>query len=114
MVEAHAPESQPLPPGVIALVPMRNVVLFPHVVMPITVGRLKSIAAVQQALQAGSTLGIVLQKDASVDEPGLDELCAVGTLASVVREVKAADGQVHAVCHGLQRFRLREREAAGA
>ena len=97
-----------LPEDVVALVPMRNVVLFPQVMLPITVGRARSLAAVRQAVTAQTPLGIVLQKDASIDDPGLDQLCAVGTLASVVREVKAADGQIHAVCHGLQRFRLIE------
>ena len=87
---------------------MRNSVLFPHVLMPITVGRARSLAALRQAVAAEAPLGIVLQKDAAADEPGLDGLCAVGTLAAVVREVHAAEGQVHAVCHGQQRFRLRE------
>ncbi len=97
-----------LPDDVVAVVPMRNSVLFPHVLMPITVGRARSLAALRQAVAAEAPLGIVLQKDASADEPGLGGLCAVGTLAAVVREVHAADGQVHAVCHGQQRFRLRE------
>jgi ATP-dependent Lon protease len=97
-----------LPDDVVALVPMRNLVLFPHVLMPITVGRAKSLAAVRHAVPAEAPLGIVLQKDARVDDPGFDALCAIGTLATVVREVTTPDGQVHAVCHGQQRFRLRE------
>ncbi len=97
-----------LPEDVVALVPMRNVVLFPHVLMPITVGRTRSLAALRQAVAADAPLGIVLQKKAQVDEPGFDDLCAVGTLATVVRQVDAADGQIHAVCHGQQRFRLLE------
>jgi ATP-dependent Lon protease len=100
--------SNTLPDDVVALVPMRNLVLFPHVLMPITVGRAKSLAAVRHAVPAEAPLGIVLQKDAHVDEPGLDALCTIGTLATVVREVTTPDGQVHAVCHGQQRFRLRE------
>jgi ATP-dependent Lon protease len=95
-----------LPDDVVALVPMRNVVLFPQVLMPVTVGRVKSLAAVRYALQHEAPLGIVLQRDARADDPGLDKLCTVGTLASVVRQVASADGQIHAVCHGLQRFRL--------
>jgi ATP-dependent Lon protease len=97
-----------LPDGVVALVPMRNVVLFPHVVMPITVGRAKSLAALRHAVAASSPLGIVLQKDAAVDEPDLDALCTIGTLATVLGQLGTADGQVHAVCHGQQRFRLLE------
>ena len=102
------PRPEPLPEGVVALVPMRNVVLFPHVLLPIAVGRPPSLAAMRHAAATQAPVGIVLQKDATVDEPGLNDLCAVGTLAQVGREVSAADGQVHAVCHGLQRFRLRE------
>ncbi len=97
-----------LPDGVIALVPMRNVVLFPHVLMPITVGRVKSIAAVEHALQSAAPVGIVLQKDASVDDPGLDALCHVGTVANIVRHITSADGLRHAVCQGVERFHIEE------
>ncbi len=97
-----------LPDGVIALVPMRNVVLFPHVLMPISVGRAKSIAAVRHALQSGQPLGIVMQRDAQVDDPGREALCDVGTLAKVVQHVGADEQLHHAVCQGLARFRIVE------
>ena len=97
-----------LPQDVIALVPMRNVVLFPHVLMPITVGRIKSIAAVEHALQSNKPVGIVLQKDAAVDDPGLDALCVIGTEANVVRHLTSAEGLRHAVCQGIERFRIEE------
>ena len=102
------PPAPPLPEGVIALVPMRNVVLFPHVLMPISVGRAKSIAALQYALQANAPLGIVMQKDAQVDDPGRDALCDVGTVANVVRHIGGADELQHVVCQGMQRFRVGE------
>lgn len=97
-----------LPRDVIALVPMRNVVLFPHVLMPITVGRIKSIAAVEHALQSNTPVGIVLQKDAAVDDPGFDALCAIGTVANVVRHLTSTEGLRHAVCQGMERFRIEE------
>ena len=97
-----------LPADVIALVPMRNVVLFPHVVMPITLGRMKSLAALRHAVTASVPIGIVLQKDVLADEPGFDELCRVGTLVRVLHEANSPDKQIHAICHGLQRFHLRE------
>ncbi|MEK7302075.1 MAG: endopeptidase La [Pseudomonadota bacterium] len=87
---------------------MRNVVLFPHVLMPITVGRVKSIATVEHALQSKALIGIVLQKDASVDDPGLDALCRIGTVANVVRHVASDDGTHHAICQGVERFRIEE------
>ena len=100
------PKQVALPDDVIALVPMRNVVLFPHVLMPISVGRAKSIAAVLHALHAGAAIGIVLQRDARVDDPGRDALCDIGTIAKVVQHVESSEQLRHAVCHGVQRFRI--------
>jgi len=100
------PKQVALPDDVIALVPMRNVVLFPHVLMPISVGRAKSIAAVLHALHAGAAIGIVLQRDARVDDPGRDALCDIGTIAKVVQHVESSAQLRHAVCHGVQRFRI--------
>jgi len=106
MMNTTLPSPAALPEGVIALVPMRNVVLFPHVLMPISVGRAKSIAAVQHAVRTGAALGIVLQKDARVDDPGRDALCDIGTIAKLVQHVDSNEQLHHAVCHGVQRFRL--------
>lgn len=97
-----------LPADVIALVPMRNVVLFPHVLMPITVGRMRSIATIEHALQSKTPIGIVLQKDAAADDPGLEALCLTGTIANVVRHIAADDGTHHAVCLGIERFQIEE------
>jgi ATP-dependent Lon protease len=97
-----------LPPDVVALVPMRNVVLFPHVLVPIAVGRPKSVAALLHALAAEVPLGIVMQKDASIDDPGRDALCEIGTLARVLQHGAAQPDRHQAVCQGLQRFRLVE------
>lgn len=97
-----------LPKDIVALVPMRNVVLFPHVLMPITVGRVKSVATIEHALQSKRPIGIVLQKDPRVDDPGLDALCNIGTIANIVRHVTSNDGTHHAVCQGIGRFRIKE------
>ena len=95
-----------LPEGVIALVPMRNVVLFPHVLVPVTVGRAKSVAAVLHAHQTGAGLGLVLQRDAAVDDPGRDALYDVGTIAKVLQHVDADEQLHHVVCQGVDRFRI--------
>ena len=97
-----------LPTGVVALIPMRNLVLFPHVLVPISVGRAKSIAALEHALAAGLPVGIVLQKNPRDDDPGLDGLCSVGTLAKVVHHLNPQENLHHAVCEGTQRFRVVE------
>ena len=107
-MEESTPIKFELPADVIALVPMRNVVLFPHVLMPITVGRVKSIATVEHALQSKAPIGIVLQKDAAIDDPGLDALCSIGTIANVVRHVTSDDGTRHAICQGIERFQIEE------
>lgn len=107
-MEQPAVTKYELPDDVIALIPMRNVVLFPHVLMPITVGRVKSIATVEHALQSNSPIGIVLQRDAAADNPGLDELCLIGTIARIVRHITSAEGTQHVVCQGLERFRIEE------
>ena len=97
-----------LPEGVVALVPMRNLVLFPHVLMSISVGRPRSVAAVQHAMHDGVPIGMVLQRDAQTEDPALDALHAVGTLVKVVRHVRSDDGAHHVMCQGVQRIRLLE------
>ncbi len=97
-----------LPPDVVALVPMRNVVLFPHVLASIAVGRPKSVAALLHALAGEVPLGIVLQKDPGVDDPGREALCSIGTLAKVLQHGAAQPDRHQAVCQGLQRFRVVE------
>jgi ATP-dependent Lon protease len=97
-----------LPPDVIALVPMRNVVLFPHVLMPITVGRPKSIAAMEYALNSSAQVGIVLQRDPAIDDPDIHALFGMGTVVNIVRHLTSADGLRHAVCQGVERFGIEE------
>jgi ATP-dependent Lon protease len=97
-----------LPPDVVALVPMRNVVMFPHVLMAITVGRAKSIAAVEHALGSNVQVGIILQKDPNVDDPGLDALFKMGTVVNIMRHLSSTDGLRHAVCQGWERFCIEE------
>ncbi len=99
---------QELPDDVVALLPMRNLVLFPHLLMPVALGRPKSVAALQHAVAGKSPVALVLQKDAQDDDPGLASLCRIGTLAAVLQHRQTDDAQVHAVCQGLQRVRIVE------
>jgi ATP-dependent Lon protease len=91
--------------GVAALVPMRNVVLFPNVLLPITVGREASVAAVRHALDSRTPLAIVLQRDPAVDDPDRAGLHDVGTLARIVQH-GGRDAQMHLICQGLHRIRI--------
>jgi len=95
-----------LPEDVLILVPMRNTVLFPGVVMPVTLGREQSIAAAQEAVRSERPIGLLLQRDESVETPGADDLHRTGTVANVLRYVTGADGTHHLICRGERRFRI--------
>jgi ATP-dependent Lon protease len=98
----------PLPPDAVIIVPVRNTVLFPGMVVPITLGRPKSVAAAQQAVREQRPIGILLQREASVDEPAAIDMHRMGTLANILRFVTAPDGTHHVVCQGEQRVQVVE------
>jgi ATP-dependent Lon protease len=97
-----------LPPDALIIVPVRNTVLFPGLVLPITLGRPKSIAAAQQAVRDQRQVGILLQRDAEVAEPTPLDMHRMGTLANIVRYVTGPDGSHHLICQGEQRFQVVE------
>lgn len=99
-------QTAPIPADALIIIPVRNTVLFPGVVMPITIGRPKSIAAAQQAVREQRPIGILLQRDAELSEPGPDDLYRVGTMANIVRYITGPDESHHLVCQGVQRIRM--------
>src|SRR5262245_48658077 len=101
-----AEQSVSLPEDVLLIVPVRNVVMFPGQVSQVQLGRDISIRAAQEAVQHGHKLGILLQRDPAVDEPGPDDLYKLGTTVTVVRYLKAPNGMHHLICQGEQRFRV--------
>src|SRR4029077_19809287 len=88
------------------IVPVRNTVLLPGVIAPITIARPKSIAAAQQALRDQRPVGIVLQRHPEVDDPGPDDLHRIGAIANIVRYITGPDENHHIVCQGVQRARI--------
>ena len=98
----------PLPQDALIIVPVRNTVLFPGLVLPITLGRPKSIAAAQQAVRDQRQVGILLQRDAEVADPTAVDMHRMGTLANIVRYVTGPDGSHHLICQGEQRFQIVE------
>ena len=98
----------PLPADALIIVPVRNTVLFPGMVLPITVGRAKSIAAAQQAVRDQREVGILLQRSADIADPSPVDMHRMGTIANVVRYVTAPDGSHHLICQGEQRFQIVE------
>ena len=97
-----------LPEDAIVIVPVRNMVLFPGMILPLNIGRESSIAAVQYAVRAERSIGLLLQKDAANDNPAHGDLYTVGTVAQVLRYVTSQDGGHHLIAQGEQRFRVRE------
>jgi ATP-dependent Lon protease len=98
----------PLPSDAMIILPVRQVVLFPGMVLPLAVGRPTSIAAVQEAVRSERSLGILLQTDLNVEDPTPEQLHRIGTVAQILRYVTAADGTHHVICSGTRRFRAME------
>ena len=95
-----------LPPDALAILPVRETVLFPGAVLPLMVGRQSSVAAVQQALRDGQQIGVLMQRDPQAAEPGPDGLHRTGTVANILRWITTPDGTHQLVCQGVQRFRV--------
>ncbi len=91
-------------PAEIALLPLRNTVLFPGVVLPITVGRDKSIKAVNDAYKSDRLIGVVAQKDSNIEDPGIKDLEKIGTIAKIVKQIKMPDGGTTIIIQGKSRF----------
>ena len=95
-------------PEEIPILPLRNTVLFPGVVLPITVGRDKSIKAVQEAYKLDKLIGVIAQKDTNVENPEPTDLCSVGTVAKIIKLIKMPDGGTTIIIQGKKRFELLE------
>jgi ATP-dependent Lon protease len=93
-------------PNDIPLLPLRNTVLFPGVVLPITVGRDKSIKAVNDAYKSDKLIGVVAQKDSEVEDPTISDLEDIGTVARIVKLIKMPDGGTTVIIQGKTRFKV--------
>ncbi len=91
-------------PDELSLLPLRNTVLFPGVVLPITVGRDKSIKAVADAYKANKLIGVVAQKDSNIEDPAVADLEEVGTIAKIIKQIKMPDGGTTIIIQGKARF----------
>jgi ATP-dependent Lon protease len=94
----------PMPEDVLIVLPVRDLVLFPGVVLPIAIQGKRALAAAQEAVRTQRRVGLLLQKDPAIENPETDGLYQVGTAASIVRFITAADGTHHLICQGEQRF----------
>ena len=99
--ESSIPEELPI-------LPLRNTVLFPGVVIPITVGRDKSIKAVNEAYKTDKLVGVLAQKDSSVEDPQVGDLVKIGTVAKIIKLIKMPDGGTTIIIQGRIRFKLKK------
>src|SRR5882757_2831744 len=98
----------PIPADAMIILPVRQTVLFPGMVLPLAIGRPSSIAAAQEAVRTQRMLGVILQRDPGADDPTPAQLHTMGTAAQVLRYVTAPDGTHHAIAQGTRRIRVLE------
>ncbi|WP_340066676.1 endopeptidase La [Ascidiimonas aurantiaca] len=94
-------------PKTLPILPLRNTVLFPGVVIPITAGRDKSIQLIKDANNGSKVMGVVAQKDEEVENPGINDIHTVGTVAQILRVLKMPDGNTTVIIQGKKRFQLK-------
>ena len=96
----------PAEPIRLPLLPLRDVVVFPHMVIPLFVGRPKSIKALETAMESGKSIMLVAQKTAAKDEPTAEDLYEVGCIANILQMLKLPDGTVKVLVEGTQRANI--------
>ena len=90
----------------IPVLPLRDVVVYPHMVIPLFVGREKSIEALERAMLADKRVFLIAQKDAAQDDPGPDDMYEIGTISSILQLLKLPDGTVKVLVEGGERARI--------
>jgi ATP-dependent Lon protease len=95
-------------PEILSILPLRNTVLFPGVVIPITVGRDKSINLIKDSYKGDKTIGVVTQKNDGIEDPNTDDLYTVGTVAQIIKMLRLPDGNTTVIIQGKKRFRIKE------
>ncbi|MBI2723038.1 MAG: endopeptidase La [Bacteroidetes bacterium] len=93
-------------PDILPILPLRNTVLFPGVVIPITVGRDKSIQLIRDYNKGDKTIGVVAQKSDNIEEPAADDLHTVGTVAFIIKMLRMPDGNTTIIIQGKRRFKI--------
>lgn len=95
-------------PDILPILPLRNTVMFPGVVLPITVGRQKSLQLIQEVYRGNRLIGTIAQKDGSIDDPAQADLYQVGTIAQVLKILEMPDGTTSVIIQGKRRFKVQE------
>jgi ATP-dependent Lon protease len=95
-------------PDTLPILPLRNTVLFPGVILPITIGRNKSLKLINEIYKKDKTIGTIAQRDTRIEEPQTDELYEIGTMAQIVRILEMPDGATSVIIQGQRRFNVKE------
>src|SRR6201746_2154759 len=90
------------------MMPIRDMVIFPHMMTPFVVGRESSVRALEEALTGDRKIFLATQHDASIDEPNADDIYETGTIGSIVQSVKMPDGNIKVLVEGMERARATE------
>lgn len=106
MAEETPIESIDLSKDSVPLLPLRDVVVFPHTVMPLFIGRKSSVNAIVKAMAANKYIFLVTQKDEKIEEPKNDDLYRVGTLATILQMLKLPDGTIKVLVEGVKRAKI--------
>lgn len=93
-------------PAILPILPVRNVVVFPGTIMPLSIGRPESIKLLEESLPQSRMIGVVAQRDAAKDQPGPEDLYQVGSACHVLKLVRQAEGSALLVANALQRIRI--------
>jgi ATP-dependent Lon protease len=106
--EQKTPAFPPIPEDALIILPVRSTVLFPGIVLPLTIGRRRSIMAAQEAARSERPIGVVQQRDPQADTLKPSDMHEIGTEAAIIRYVTSPDGTHHVICQGQHRFRIKE------
>lgn len=93
-------------PDTLPILPLRNTVLFPGVIIPINIGRSKSLKLIRDAYKQSALIGVIAQKDTNTENPGINDLYSIGTVASILKILEMPDGTTTAIIQGKRRFML--------
>ena len=108
MTENPSPPAPTAAPAAVPVLPLRDVVVYPHMVIPLFVGREKSIQALDAAMRTDKRIMLVAQRQADVDDPKLEDLHRFGTVASILQMLKLPDGTVKVLVEGVDRARVEQ------
>lgn len=95
-------------PDTLPILPLRNTVLFPGVIIPINIGRDKSLKLIRDSYRQNVLIGVIAQKDTNTENPGIDDLYKIGTVASILKILEMPDGTTTAIIQGKKRFQLED------